>query len=36
MLGIDESLLPADFAEGRGTASEIAERQFRPSPHGRA
>jgi hypothetical protein len=36
MLGIDEALLPMDFAAASRTAERIAERQFRASRHGRA
>jgi len=36
MLGIEEQLLPADLAQAATLATEIGERQFQPSPHGRA
>jgi len=36
MLGVEESSLPRDFAAACRAADLIAERQFRPSPHGRA
>jgi hypothetical protein len=36
LLGIEEPLLPPDFAAARQAAAMIGARQFRPSPHGRA
>jgi hypothetical protein len=36
MLGIEEALMPRDFAEANELATLISARQFRPSPHGRA
>jgi hypothetical protein len=36
MMGIEEKLLPVDFAEATERAGDIADRHFQPSPHGRA
>jgi hypothetical protein len=36
MLGIEEALLPEDFASARDLVVRIGERQFEPSAHGRA
>jgi hypothetical protein len=36
MLGIEEGLMPRDFADANDLAALISARQFRPSPHGRA
>jgi hypothetical protein len=34
MLGVNEDLMPLDFASACEVAERITERQFRPSPHG--